>query len=228
MNTNFSRVITLLRKERKISQKAASVDLEISQALLSHYEKGIRECGLDFVVRVANYYNVSCDYLLGTSLDKHGNTIAALEVPEPDSGKDNVFKGSVLPTLNKKLISNSLNIIFDMLQRVNNKSLTNEVSQYFMLSVYKIFRILFSLNPKNNEDFFAIPKSVAQSRATATMHENEANIIALKSGVLCNGMEPIEKTDEICLNCESLTNNYPLFSSSLLSLIQHTENKLKK
>ena len=65
MNDDFPRIITLQRKERKISQKKAATDLGISQALLSHYEKGIRECGLDFLVRIADYYNVSCDYLLG-------------------------------------------------------------------------------------------------------------------------------------------------------------------
>ena len=46
----FNRIIKLLRTERGITQKQAAEDLHISQALLSHYEKGIRECGLDFVV----------------------------------------------------------------------------------------------------------------------------------------------------------------------------------
>ena len=64
MNTTFPRVLTLLRKERGLSQKQAAVELKISHALLSHYEKGIRECGLDFVVRAADFYGVSCDYLL--------------------------------------------------------------------------------------------------------------------------------------------------------------------
>ena len=45
----FNRIIKLLRKERGITQKQAAEDLGVSQALLSHYEKGIRECGLDFV-----------------------------------------------------------------------------------------------------------------------------------------------------------------------------------
>ena len=44
----FNRIIKLLRKERGITQKQAAEDLGVSQALLSHYEKGIRECGLDF------------------------------------------------------------------------------------------------------------------------------------------------------------------------------------
>ena len=44
MNSDFPRIITFLRKERGLSQKQVSQDLGISQALLSHYEKGIREC----------------------------------------------------------------------------------------------------------------------------------------------------------------------------------------
>ena len=50
-NSRFANRLSQLRKERDISQKKAAADLGISQALLSHYEKGIRECGLDFVVK---------------------------------------------------------------------------------------------------------------------------------------------------------------------------------
>ena len=44
MAMEFNRIITLLRKERGITQKQAAQELGISQAQLSHYEKGIREC----------------------------------------------------------------------------------------------------------------------------------------------------------------------------------------
>ena len=66
---NFCRILTLLRKERGITQKQAAASLGVSVSLLSHYEKGVRECGLDFVVRAADFYGVSCDYLLGRSND---------------------------------------------------------------------------------------------------------------------------------------------------------------
>ena len=55
MKSEFSRVITLLRKEKNISQKQAAAELGISQALLSHYENGIRECGLGFLVKCADF-----------------------------------------------------------------------------------------------------------------------------------------------------------------------------
>ena len=65
MNADFSRTLALLRQEKGISQRKAAKELGISQALLSHYENGIREPGLAFVKKACDYYHVSADYLLG-------------------------------------------------------------------------------------------------------------------------------------------------------------------
>ena len=112
-NTSFSRILTLLRKERGLTQKEAAANLGISQALLSHYEKGIRECGLDFVVKASEYYGVSCDYLLGRSPDRSGLTLTVDDIPDDSNDPDDSkYKGSLLPVLSKKLIINSLGILY--------------------------------------------------------------------------------------------------------------------
>ena len=72
MNNEFPRVLALLRKERGLSQKVVAGELGISQALLSHYENGAREPGLEFVVRACDYYGVSADYLLGRTDEPGG------------------------------------------------------------------------------------------------------------------------------------------------------------
>ena len=64
---DISARLTELRKERGLSQKEAAAALGVSQALLSHYEKGIRECRLDFLAKACEYYDVTADYLLGLS-----------------------------------------------------------------------------------------------------------------------------------------------------------------
>ena len=64
MDRNFPETLSLLRKGRNISQRQAAADLGISQALLSHYENGAREPGLNFVCRACDYYGVTADYLL--------------------------------------------------------------------------------------------------------------------------------------------------------------------
>ena len=82
--SKFALKLSELRKERGISQKKAATDLGISQALLSHYEKGIRECGLDFVIRCSEYYGVTTDYLLGIRDSRHGLDIDALKKKEEE------------------------------------------------------------------------------------------------------------------------------------------------
>ena len=67
MERGFSQTMSALRKQRRLNQRRVAADLNISQALLSHYETGAREPGLDFVCRACKYYNVSADYLLGLS-----------------------------------------------------------------------------------------------------------------------------------------------------------------
>lgn len=78
MTIAFSTRITALRKERGLSQKEVAMSLGVSQALLSHYEKGVRECGLEFVVRCADYFGVTTDYLLGKEDSKYGTYNALL------------------------------------------------------------------------------------------------------------------------------------------------------
>ena len=67
MAETFPAILCRLRKERGLNQRTAAADLHISQALLSHYENGLREPGLSFVDAACRYYGVSADYLLGRS-----------------------------------------------------------------------------------------------------------------------------------------------------------------
>ena len=77
MDRTFPQTLSHLRKERNISQRTAAADLHISQALLSHYENGAREPGLDFVCRACDYYGVTADYLLCRSENPDSTASAA-------------------------------------------------------------------------------------------------------------------------------------------------------
>lgn len=230
MDNNFARILTLLRKERGYSQKKAAGDLGVSQALLSHYEKGIRECGLDFVVRVADYYNVSCDYLLGRTPHRSGATISVEDIPEPDSaGRENVLhgkSGSLLPVLNKKLIANSLNVVYGTLQKYNCKALTAEVSAYLNLCIYQVFRMLYTANFRNPEGLFSVSGHQGGSRCGAAQEIAFGNAVSLISGEKVDDLEPVEKGTAPALSPEKLNEEYPLFSSSLFNIIQSSENRM--
>ena len=72
MSRSFPETLSALRTQRNISQRAAAADLNISQALLSHYENGAREPGLAFVCRACDYYGVTADFLLGRTDEPDG------------------------------------------------------------------------------------------------------------------------------------------------------------
>ena len=227
MNQNFSRIISLLRKERGLSQKAAAENLDISQALLSHYEKGIRECGLDFVIKVADFYSVSCDYLLGRCANRSGATIAIDDIPETDIlHKDSKARGSMLPVLNKKLLTSSINIIYNLLQDCSHRGLTTDVSTYLSASVYKTFRIIYSANKKNPQGMFAVPESQFVGLANSAQCLAETRFNCLLQGETLGDIKGLDKSKSPVLSPEIISEKYPLFSTSLLNLIQNTENKI--
>ena len=225
MNADFPRLITLLRKEKGISQKQAAVEFGISQALLSHYQKGIRECGLDFLVKCARFYGVSCDYLLGVSPERNGRQLTVEDIPEADSAKDVVFKGNIMPILNKKLISNSLSIVYDLIGKSESKQLNAEISNYLMMAVYRSFRILYSANPKNENTMFSIPQELVGGYCNAAMMVSEAKAQQMAQGS-DKGNDKIKNISELKITTEYLMQNYPKQSQALLNLIQNSETKL--
>ena len=53
-----------LRKSKGISQLKLAMDLGLNQNSISRYESGSREAGYDMLIRFADYYGVSIDYIL--------------------------------------------------------------------------------------------------------------------------------------------------------------------
>ncbi len=53
-----------LRKSRNISQVRLAIELNISQNSISRYETGEREADYKTLIALADFFNVSVDYLL--------------------------------------------------------------------------------------------------------------------------------------------------------------------
>ena len=54
-----------LRQKRKISQLKLALDLNMNQNSISRYENMEREADYETLIKFADYFNVSIDYLLG-------------------------------------------------------------------------------------------------------------------------------------------------------------------
>lgn len=154
MNADFSRTLALLRQEKEIPQRRAAADLGISQALLSHYENGIREPGLAFVKRACDYYHVSADYLLGRTLDRDGGMIDTDELYDSGAEKSSL-RGSIAATLQKKLLSNAVSLLFEQLGKTNDREAIGAAGQYLAAAIYPLYRLLHRAAGEK-EAFFAL------------------------------------------------------------------------
>ena len=176
-NPDFARTLSLLRQEKGISQRQAAKTLGISQALLSHYENGAREPGLVFVVKACDFYNVSADFLLGRTLSRDGTTILDADtLYDVSDERDNVLQGSVLATLSKKLVVNSVGLLFDLLSQVGSKKAIRAAANYLSGAIYVLFRHLHRASGSGNIGFFNIPETwflAGLPRADMLMSEAE-------------------------------------------------------
>jgi transcriptional regulator with XRE-family HTH domain len=54
-----------LRKEHKLTQEQISILLNVKQNTYSQYENGVREPDIDNLIKLADIFKVSIDYLVG-------------------------------------------------------------------------------------------------------------------------------------------------------------------
>ncbi len=166
--SKFASILSQLRKERGISQKKAASDLGISQALLSHYEKGIRECGLDFVIRCSEYYGVTTDYLLGVSNNRNGLDIDALTDKEEENGEFSIF------TLGK-----ATKYLLDLVATGSDEGALKYISDYYTLCVYRgaITLAKAGMLPK---EMFRLDYTLGRELASAALSIEDARFVFIE------------------------------------------------
>jgi len=164
--------------------------------------------------------------LLGRSPDRSGLTLNVDDIPnEADKKDDNKLKGSLLPILSKKLLLNSISILYDFLLKNPDKNLVTEITHYLNSAVYKMFRIVYSSNSKNQEKMFSIPGNLYEGYVTSSMDRSEADIKDVLSSQPSNGH--VLSKEQFATSTEQLSTEYPQQASSLFNLIQEVETKAK-
>ena len=172
-STEFSARLSLLRQERGVSQRTAAKDLGISQALLSHYENGVREPGLAFVVRACDYYHVSADFILGRTLSRDGAMLSEEDVMNA-ADQGSVLRGSVLALLNAKLLAGAEGVLFELLGKLGSKDAIHAAAAYLGNAVYTLYRRLYRTAGGNEAWFNLEAETFAGGVAPADMALSEA------------------------------------------------------
>ena len=67
-----------LREKAAFSQQKLSKTLNVAQASLCRYECGETEAPANVLLKYADYFDVSLDYIFGRTDDPHGKTFACL------------------------------------------------------------------------------------------------------------------------------------------------------
>ncbi len=218
MASDFSRTLALLRREKRISQRTAAGDLQVSQALLSHYENGLREPGLSFVVRAADYYGVSCDYLLGRSMSRDGGTTLT-PAPEED--------GQSGAAVNKKLVADAASVLLDAAAKSGSQQLVDELTAYLSIAEYKLFRYLYAADKSNPLEAFRTDEDRFDALCDARMKLTELRIrcAANGGGILGLKQESVELPD---LSLAALPEDYPGRAESLLHVLQSVSDSIEE
>ena len=69
MQNNFQTRLKELRIEKNLSQKKLAQAISVTQKAIDFWEKGINEPKASYIIKLAKFFGVSCDYLLGIEDD---------------------------------------------------------------------------------------------------------------------------------------------------------------
>lgn len=110
MKLSFGKTLKQLREEKNITQPELANAIGISKGIISLWENEINEPKISYVKKLANYFSVSADYLLGME-DEFGNPIKEEDLApavSPTTPKTTKPKGNKVKTLTIELTEEQL------------------------------------------------------------------------------------------------------------------------
>lgn len=176
----FSEIFSQLRRERNISQRKAANDLNISQALLSHYENGLREPRFEFVIRACEYYNVSADYLFGRTSVKENPMITGAGISK--AGDENALS-KLWESGNMYSLINAVAVIMNMMINVFGDTAADRAYDYFSITVYSLFRHMGILNAAELEEKIKVPEYKFSVLCDSAVKELEGDILDITNDI---------------------------------------------
>lgn len=146
----FNEQLRLLRKERGLSQQELADRIGLSKSSINMYERGEREPGIDTLKRIAAFYNVDIDFLLGKTSSRRKSLI--LGAKKNQNIAHNIQHHRQEANLSQKQFADLLGVDEDTVVDLENgqKKLDKEM-------LYKICDVLMlipgNIIPRDNEEF---------------------------------------------------------------------------
>ena len=211
MKNKFAARLSMLRKRSGMSQKAAAERLGISQALLSHYEKGKRECGLDFVIAAASVFGVSADYLLGLS-DKLPTDSADTGIYEELSKKPKLYQS-------RNNLQNALDMLYSIAARSGSARMQNDLNNLLYSDIYAVLHLFYNADAEHESPskLFTLGTNQAYFHAaaqSATAYDRLSN-------------DTLETQGAKCLDYNTLRQDFTANAAAVTGIIESVENRAK-
>lgn len=130
-----------LRKEKDVMQKDVANFLDISSSAYGFYEQGKRTPTSDIVVKLAKYFDVSTDYLLGKTDERNYHLVQAIARINRLTNYENLD----VTKLDKDTL---IDIIQDMIGKIDN---TYILKQLFLLIYHQLdtYELIDKVNDKD-------------------------------------------------------------------------------
>lgn len=119
--------LTKLRKNNGLTQEALAKKLGIPRSTYSNYENGKREPDIETIRKIASFFGVSTDFLLGYTNDPHPKKASEMTEVEIEDFINNPkirpkYKGRELTPQEIEKVSKMLDVILERMDNEDKKS----------------------------------------------------------------------------------------------------------
>ncbi|MCB4338682.1 HTH-type transcriptional regulator Xre [Bacillus subtilis] len=84
MTVKFNETLKKLRREKNLSQKELGNKLGLAESTIGMYEQGKRQPDYETLLKIADFFEVTLDFLLGNPKDAVKEKEAAYSISDPD------------------------------------------------------------------------------------------------------------------------------------------------
>lgn len=135
----FATRLTELREKRNLKRQEVADSIGVSRASLEYYEKGKRKPDIEVALRLADYYGVTCDYLI------RGVRSEFVDIHNVTGLSDKAIE--ILSTFNRFQMNNYVNVVNFLIEETEFQSDGEGVRRYETNVLQKLYEYFLFREP---------------------------------------------------------------------------------
>lgn len=144
-NDSIANRLSDLRRKKGVKQDEIADFLHVGRATIANYETGKRSPDFETLIKLADYYGVSCDYILRGVSSEFANIHSTTGL----SGK----AIEILHDMNQVVDDDYLNFINYLIEETKFKKYDEQSYIIKQSIIHKLVQYIFYASPKNNKEY---------------------------------------------------------------------------